>query len=399
MNSYIKELKNITTVVAASMMVMVFFSSGCKSAETAQAKEKPQQRAVQVDVAEVKTTSLRKEIELPGRISARRIAQVRARVAGIVLSRDFKEGSHVKKGQPLFHIDPAQFNAALSLAKADLAKAEANMVDLEATAKRYSKLIKTKSISQSEYDTAVNTYRAAKASKDAAEAAVRSSSLNLSYATVVAPISGRIGRAFITEGALVGEGEATHLATIQQLNPIYADINEPVSEYLKLKAAMNKAVHEDSAADVTVSVDNVDYVAKGKLLFSDVTVDQSSGQVSLRSEFPNDDGMLLPGMFVRIKIKLGNSRDAILVPQRAVMVGHGGTAQVYVVDSQNKVQPRAIKTGSMEEGGLWQITEGLKAGERVVINGTGKLKPGMTVSIKKVENSTVALKETDSKQQ
>ncbi|SMF35336.1 efflux RND transporter periplasmic adaptor subunit [Desulfovibrio gilichinskyi] len=388
----------LTIAAIAVVTSFVFIGSGCKNNDPAQATDQPHQRAVQVDVAEVTTTFIRKEIELPGRISARRIAQVRARVAGIVLSRDFKEGSHVEKGQPLFHIDPAQFNAALSLAKADLAKAEANMVDLAATADRYSKLIKTNSISQSEYDTAINSYRAAKASKDAAEAAVKTASLSLSYATVEAPISGRIGRAFITEGALVGEGEATHLATIQQLNPIYADINEPVSEYLKLKATMNKAVHDENATDVTVSVDNVDYVAKGKLLFSDVTVDQKSGQVSLRSEFPNDDGMLLPGMFVRIKIKLGDSQEVILVPQRAVMLGQGGTAQVYVVDSQNIVQPRAVKTGSME-GSLWQIIEGLKTGEKVVVNGTGKLKPGMTVSIKNVEKPNIASNNTDSKQQ
>ncbi len=388
----------LTVAAIAVATSFVFVGTGCKNTEPAQAKGSPQKRAVQVDVAEVTTASIRKEIELPGRISARRIAQVRARVAGIVLSRDFKEGSHVEKGQPLFHIDPAQFNAALSLAKADLAKAEANMVDLEATAKRYSKLITTKSISQSEYDTAVNSYRAAKASKDAAEAAVKTASLNLSYATVVAPISGRIGRAFITEGALVGEGEATHLATIQQLNPIYADINEPVSEYLKLKAAMHDAIDDENTTDVTVSVDNVDYVAKGKLLFSDITVDQKSGQVSLRSEFPNDDGMLLPGMFVRIKLKIGESRNAIMVPQRAVMLGQGGTAQVYVVDSQNVAHPRAVKTGSMD-GSLWQITEGLKAGEQVVINGTGKLKPGMTVSIKNVEKPSIKSNHTDSKQQ
>ncbi|WP_291329530.1 efflux RND transporter periplasmic adaptor subunit [Desulfovibrio sp. UCD-KL4C] len=396
MLKYNKIFLTVAAIVVATSFV--FVGSGCKNTEPVQAKGGPQQRAVQVDVAEVTTASIRKEVELPGRISARRIAQVRARVAGIVLSRDFKEGSHVKKGQPLFHIDPAQFNAALSLAKADLAKAQANMVDLESTAHRYSKLIKTKAISQSQYDSAVNSYNAAKASKDAAEAAVRTASLSLSYATVVAPISGRIGRAFITEGALVGEGEATHLATIQQLNPIYADINEPVSEYLKLKATMSKAVHGENAADVTVSVDDVDYVAKGKLLFSDVTVDQKSGQVSLRSEFPNDDGMLLPGMFVRIKLKIGESRDAVMVPQRAVMVGQGGAAQVYVVNSQNIVQPRAVKTGSMD-GALWQITEGLKAGEQVVINGTGKLKPGMTVSIKNVEKPNIASKNTDTKQQ
>jgi RND family efflux transporter MFP subunit len=338
-------------------------------------------QAPEVEVAEVATSSYRSTVELPGRIVARRVAQVRARVAGIILSRDFEEGSEVIQGQPLFHIDPAQFVAAEAQAEADLARAEANMVDLESIADRYSKLIDTKSISQQDYDTAVNNYKAARAAKSASEAAVRTTKLNLSYATVTAPISGRIGRALVTEGALVGEGEATHLATIQQLDPIYADINQPVSEYLKLKAAMNAALTNEQKAEVTLSLENVDYSVSGKLLFSDITVDQETSQVSFRSEFPNPDKMLLPGMFVRIRIRLGNNTESVFVPQRAVQLGVDGTARVFVVDAHNKAQIRVVKTGVMQAG-TWQILDGLTPGERVIVNGIDKVKPDMVVAVK-----------------
>ncbi|WP_320171688.1 efflux RND transporter periplasmic adaptor subunit [Maridesulfovibrio sp.] len=374
-------VKNFKLVAVALVVLAVCaLFAGCKDADTAQAGDS-HARMVPVEVEEVVMTPFRRSIELPGRVSARRVAQVRARVAGIILSRDFQEGSHVTKGQVLFHIDPAQFQATLAQARADLARTEASMVDLRVTAERYKKLITTKSISQQEVDTAINNYKAALAAKNAAEAAVRSASLNLSYATVTAPISGRIGRALVTEGALVGEGEATHLATIQQLDPIYADINQPVAEYLKLKAIMNEAVSGEDKAEVTVSLDDVDYTAKGRLLFSDVTVDQETGQVSLRSEFPNKDGMLLPGMFVRIGIKLGKTRDVVFVPQRAVIRDADGSAHVFVVDEGNTVFQRAVKTGLMQ-GGRWQITEGLKPGDRLIINGSEKVHQGMTVSVK-----------------
>ncbi len=367
---------------------MALAAGGCGSDEPVQAQTRTVQPA-QVEIAPVQAVRFDKVIDLPGRIAARRVAEVRARVAGIILSRDFEEGSQVTKGQILFHIDPAQFNAALAQAKADLAKAEASMADLKAIATRYSKLVQTKSISQQEYDTAYTNYQAAEATRNAAVAAVKTAQLNLDYATVTAPISGRIGRAAVTEGALVGEGEATLLATIQQLDPIYADISQPVSEYLKLKAAMNDALESGKNAQVSIELENPRYTVNGKLLFSDITVDQDTDQISLRSEFPNQDGMLLPGMYVRIRIALAADAQAIFVPQRAVLRKVDGSPYVFVVSDQNIAHARAVQTGDMQ-GSNWQITTGIVPGEQLVVNGVDKVREGAPVAAKTPVAGTVS---------
>jgi len=353
--------------------------SGCNGDKQAQGNM-AHQRTPKVEVITVEATPYNKLMELPGRISAVRNAEVRARVAGILLSRDFEEGSYVKKGQILFHIDPAPFQAALAQAKADLAKAEASLVDYQATLNRYIPLLKTKVISQQDYDTATANYKVAKAEKQAAQAAVKTASLSLSYATVEAPISGKIGAAFVTEGALVGKNEATALAKIQQLDPIYADINESVSEYLKVRAAMNESKKSGKEPEVWVHIENVDYTEKGRLLFSDVSVDEKTGQVSLRCEFPNKEGMLLPGMFVRIQIKLPADGETIYVPQRAVAISQTSGATVYVVDDQNIMQARPVTTGEMRDN-QWQITKGLSSGDRVVVGGASRIKPGVKVEL------------------
>ncbi|WP_415717822.1 efflux RND transporter periplasmic adaptor subunit [Maridesulfovibrio sp.] len=390
---------NFNTISRLTILIslMVLSCTGCKNDAPAQAAGHSAQ-TVQVEVEPVKTILSHETMELPGRISARRVAQVRARVAGIILSRDFTEGSYVEKGQPLFHIDPAMYQANLAQAKADLAKANTSMADLKVTADRYAKLIKTKSISQQEYDTALNNYKAAVATKNAAEAAVRSMALSMSYATVTAPISGRIGKALVTEGALVGKNEATHLATIQQLDPIYADINQPVSEYLRFKANMNEGLRSQGKLDVELFLENINYTARGKLLFSDVTVDQATGQVALRCEFSNKDGMLLPGMFVRIKIELGEGMESIFVPQKSVLLNSDGSAHVFVVDQQKIAHSKEVKTGRMN-GGLWQITSGLTAGEQLVVTGVDKIRDGMTVAVKKNTAGPVAMNETTKAQQ
>ncbi|MCJ2163411.1 MULTISPECIES: efflux RND transporter periplasmic adaptor subunit [unclassified Pseudodesulfovibrio] len=349
--------------------------SGCNSEEQAQAKAAPPHMP-KVDIITVKATPYNKIMELPGRISAVRSAEVRARVAGILITRDFEEGSFVEKGQVLFHIDPSQFLATQAQAKADLAKAEASMADYEATLNRYGPLLKAKVISQQDYDTAAANYKVAKAEKEAAEASVRTSTLDLSYATVEAPISGKIGAAYVTEGALVGKNEATALAKIQQLDPIYADINQPVAQYLQVRAAMNANKGAGREPEVSVHIDNVDYTEKGRLLFSDVSVDEKTGQVSLRCEFPNKDGMLLPGLFVRILITLPEEGTTIYVPQRAVAMSQASGSTLFVLDEQNTVQVRPVKTGEMR-GDQWQIVDGLKSGERVIVNGANKVKPGM----------------------
>jgi RND family efflux transporter MFP subunit len=300
-------------------------------------------------------------------------------VAGIILKQDFKEGSNVKKGEVLFHIDPAPFQAALAQAKADVASAEASLVDYEATLKRYRPLVKTGVITQQKYDTALANYKVAVAKKQAAVARVKTASLDLSYATVTAPISGRIGAALVTEGALVGEGEATPLARIKQMDPIYADVTQAVDDYLQIRSAMNSAEDGTEEPTVTLAIEDVDYTVEGRLLFSDVSVDRKTGQVSVRCEFPNKEGMLLPGMFVRIKIHLPGDDTALFVPQRAVTRAQDGTAQIYVVNDKGLVELRTIKTGEMQDN-RWQVLKGLKAGERIVTTGTGKVQPGMDLS-------------------
>ncbi|KAB1442185.1 efflux RND transporter periplasmic adaptor subunit [Pseudodesulfovibrio senegalensis] len=370
-------ISNIRPVLCVLALTALFGLCGCNSEQKAQGKSAPQHMP-KVDIVTVKASADNDTTELPGRISAVRNAEVRARVAGILLSRDFEEGSFVEKGQVLFHIDPAPFQAALAQARADLAKAEASLADYKATLNRYTPLLETKVISQQDYDTAAANYKVAKAEKQAAQAAVMTASLDLSYATVEAPISGKIGAAFVTEGALVGKNEATALAKIQQLDPIYADINQPVADYLKVRAAMNAGKESGEAPEVTVHIENVNYTAKGRLLFSDVSVDEKTGQVSLRCEFPNKDGMLLPGMFVRIKIHTTGGGNTIFVPQRAVAMSQTGGATVFVLDEQNTVQVRPVTTGRMRDN-QWQIVEGLKPGERVIVNGANKVKPGMKI--------------------
>lgn len=360
-----------TMIMAA---LAVFALAGCEKSGQAQVQEQapPPPR---VEIAKVEATPYRQTTELPGRISPVRVAHVRARVPGILLSRDFVEGCDVEKGQVLFHIDPAPYQAAYFQAQADLAKAEANLVDARNIANRYAPLVETGVISQQQYDTAIATLQVAEAAKRAAQAQVKTASLNLGYATVTAPISGRIGRALVTEGALVGQGEVTHLATIQQLDPIYADLTEPVAEFLRVRAAMENDDNGDGPV-VTVEVPEVEYKQQGKLLFSDVTVDRTTGQVSLRCEFPNPDGVLLPDMFVRITITLGAEEDAIFVPQRAVTHAVDGSPQVFVVDAGGQAQIRPIKTGRMD-GSRWRVLDGLTPGEKIVVNGADKVRPGM----------------------
>lgn len=373
------KIKFINYIIVLAALVSAL--SGCDSNHDATAQDAgagPQ--AAQVELAEVKAAPFARTVELPGRISPCRVAEVRARVPGILLSRDFEEGSDVKKGQMLFHIEPASLEAVLAEAKADLAQAEATLRDKSLTARRYAALAKSKSASQQQYDNAMADYKVAEAVKKASQAKVKTAALNLSYASVEAPISGRAGRAQVTEGALVGQNEATHLVTIQQLDPIYADINQPVADYLKLKAAMHNGEEgEESGAKVTVEVEEVGYRQQGKLLFSDVTVDRNTGQVGLRSLFPNPDGMLLPGMFVRIKIDLGTDNNAIFIPQRAVMHAADGTAQVYVQGAGGVAEVRKINTGQMVSG-RWQVLKGLQPGEMIVVNGVDKVQPGIKLA-------------------
>src|SRR5690606_5756969 len=250
----------------------------------------------------------------PGRIEPARTAEVRARVPGIVLERLFGGGAEGKAGDVLFRLDPAPREAAVAQARGELARAEASIYQADSLVRRYEPLVEARAISQQEYDNAIAAQKSAQAEKLSAQAALETARLNLEYATVRAPIDGRIGRALVTEGALVGQGEATPMARIQQLDPIYADFTQSVDDLLRLRAAVAEGriqQHEDGAARVSISLGNGDYTQQGRLLFSDVSVDPGTGQVTLRAELPNPDGVLLPGMYVRVQTELGMESSAI----------------------------------------------------------------------------------------
>lgn len=330
--------------------------------------------------------------ELPGRLEATRIAEVRARAAGIILKRNFVEGSDVKAGQVLFNIDPAQLQATFESIQATLAKAEANLTQATLKAQRYKPLVEANAVSKQDYDDAVALQKQAAADVASAKAARQTASLNLGYATVSSPISGRIGRALVTEGALVGQGEVTQLATVQQIDPIYVNLTQSSTDILKLQQAMKsgqlQSVGKGQAKVTLVTEDGSAYPQSGKLLFSDLTVDPTTGSVSIRAEFPNPDHSLLPGMYVRARLEQAVNDQAITVPQQAVTRDMTG-ASVFVVDANNKVVTRTIKADNAQ-GDKWIVTEGLKAGDKVIVEGLQKIKPGAVVKPVLWKNPAVA---------
>ncbi len=335
-----------------------------------------------VSIVTVEAKPLAVVNELPGRLEATREAQVRARVPGIVLKRVFQEGTDVKAGQALFTIDPAPYRAAQQSAEATVAKAEANLNQASVKVRRYTPLVETNAISKQEFDEAVAAEKQAAADLAAAKAALATARINLGYASVTAPISGRIGRAEVTEGALVGQGEATPLARIQQLDPIYVNVTQSANEALQLQRAMRdgqlQKAGKDAAKVTIVMQDGEPYPHAGKLLFSGLTVDPDTGAIMLRALVPNPDHFLLPGMYVRARVEQAVRDNAITVPQQAVQRTQQG-AVVMVVDQENKVIARPVKTGSAQ-GNNWIITDGLKAGERVMVEGFQKAPPGAVVN-------------------
>ncbi len=323
--------------------------------------------------------------ELPGRLEASRVAQVRARAAGIVQKRVFREGSDVKAGQSLFVIDAAPYAAALQSAQAALARSQANLTQAAALAKRYVPLVAANAVSQQEYANAVAADKQAQADVAVSQAALQTARINLNYANVTAPISGRIGRALVTEGALVGQGEATPLAVIQQINPMYVNFTQSAADVMKLRAALAdgqfKQASGDNAASVRVVLeDGTTYAQPGRLLFSDLTVDATTGQISLRAEVPNPSGTLLPGLYVRVQLEQAQASNAITLPQQAVTRGAQGDT-VLVVGADGQVAKRTVQLGS-SKGAQWVVLDGLKAGEQVMVDGFQKLQmmpPGSPV--------------------
>ena len=320
--------------------------------------------------------------ELPGRLEASRVAQVRARAAGILQKRLFREGSDVKAGQALFTIDAAPYAAAVASAKAGQARAEANAAQTTALADRYKTLVEANAVSKQEYANAVAAQKQAEADVAVGKANVQTAGINLAYAAVVSPISGRIGRALVTEGALVGQGEATQLAVVQQIDPMYVNFTQSAGEVMKLRSAMEKgqfqrASGKDAASVRIVLEDGTEYAKAGRLLFSDLTVDATTGQITLRAEVPNPSGTLLPGLYVRVRLEQAQVSQAITLPQQAVTRTAQGDS-VMVVSDAGKVAPRPVKIGSAK-GTEWVVLSGLKTGEKVMVDGFQKLQPGATV--------------------
>jgi membrane fusion protein (multidrug efflux system) len=319
--------------------------------------------------------------ELPGRLEASRVAEVRARAAGILQERLFREGSDVKAGQPLFRIDPAPYLATAQSAQAGLARAEANAVQAKALAERYKPLVEANAVSKQEYLNAVAAAKTADADIAVARASVQTAKINLGYASVTAPISGRIGRSLVTEGALVGQGEATPLAVIQQIDLLYVNFTQPANEVMNLRRALEqgrlKRAGADGAQVRVILEDGTEHPQAGKLLFADLSVDQATGQVTLRAEVPNPRAMLLPGMYVRVRLEQAKAANALLLPQQAVTRSPQGDS-VMVVAADGKVSPRPVKIGGSQNG-QWVVLEGLQPGEQVMVDGFQKLRPNQPV--------------------
>jgi membrane fusion protein (multidrug efflux system) len=367
-----------TGLVAAAVMAVLALAACGRSSEQAApggAAGKPAMPPAQVGVVAVQLHAVPVIAELPGRLEAVRTAQVRARVAGILQRRLFTEGADVKAGQPLVQIDSASYQAAMDSAQASQARAEANLAQATALADRYQPLQAAKAISPQEYLNAQVAQRQAAADVLSAKAAVQTARINLGYASVTSPIAGRIGRALVTEGALVGQGEVTPLAVVQQIHPLYVNFTQSANEVMKLRQALAsgalKKAGEQAASIRIVTDDGREYPLPGKLLFSDLTVDATSGQVSLRAELPNPQGLLLPGMYVRVRLEQGQVDGGLLLPQQAVT----RTSQadtVMVVGPDGMVTSRPIQVGGAR-GNQWVVLGGLKEGEQVMVDGFQKM--------------------------
>lgn len=339
---------------------------------------------MEVGVLTVASAPVKLTQELPGRTSAFRVAEVRARVNGIVLRRLFKEGSDVKEGEVLYEIDPAPYQAALDSALATLARAEANLASARLKEGRYQSLVSTRAVSKQDFDDAVASVRMGEADVLSGKAAVQTARINLDYTKVTSPVAGRIGLSQVTEGAYVQASAATLLATVQQLDPVYVDVTQPSSEFLRLKRDLASGrLKQDAAgkARVTLVNENGDIVSEeGSLEVSDVTVNAMTNSITVRAIFPNPRGDLMPGLFVRARLEEGSTPDAILVPQLAVSRNAKGEPTALVVGANNMVELRVLQT-PRAVGNQWLVSAGLKPGDQVIINNLQKLRPGMPVKV------------------
>jgi len=339
-------------------------------------------RFPEVSTVTVQTQKIMLTTELPGRTSAFRVAEIRPQVSGLIQKRLFTEGSDVKAGQVLYQIDPAPFQAVLDNAKAALGRAEANLPAIRSRAERYKELLADKAVSQQDYDDAAAALTQVEADIQYWKATVETARINLGYCRVVAPISGRIGRSSVTDGAIVTAYQPMALATIQQLDPIYADVPQSTTDLLRLKSRLKDGRLKQNGTDQNkvklILEDGTAYPLEGTLQFSDVTVDPTTGSVILRVIFPNPEGVLLPGMFVRAVIKEGVNEQAILIPQQGVSRDRKGNPFALIVDADGKVEPRML-TLDRAIGDKWLVSVGIAPGERVIVEGMQRLRPGMVV--------------------
>ncbi len=370
--------KQITIIFLGVVMSGSLLLSGCK------AKQQMAMPMPEVAVIKVHTQPIVLTTELPGRTSAYRIAEIRPQVSGIIQKRLFTEGSDVNEGQVLYQIEPAPFQAAVNNAKASLARAEASLPSIKSRVERYKELLVAKAVSQQEFDDATSSQNQIEAEIQYYKAALDTANINLSYTKITAPISGRIGRSSITDGAMVTGYQAVALATIQQLNPIYVDVPQSTTEMLRLNRHLKTGMlDQNEASKNAVKLfleDGTPYPLAGTLQFRDITVDPTTASVILRVVFPNPESELLPGMFMRAVVEEGVQEKAILISQQAILRDVKGNPMAYVVNEDKEVEVRMLSI-DRAIGNQWLVTSGLEVGDRLVVEGIQKVRPGATVKV------------------
>ncbi|ADD67033.1 efflux transporter, RND family, MFP subunit [Denitrovibrio acetiphilus DSM 12809] len=368
----------IAVVLVAAGGYYYLHATGAEKGAQTEAQQSQQRPATPVDVYTVRAQDLSVSKDLSGRTSSFRIAEIRPQVSGIIKERLFTEGSVVQKGDQLYQIDPDTYEAALASANASLMQAEASLLAAKPKAERYAELVKVGGVSQQEFDDAKAASKQAEASVAVAKAAVKTARINLEYTKVFSPISGRIGKSSVTEGALVTANQTAALATIQNLDQIYVDVNQSSSEVRRLKTAMAASAVKPSVK-LYIEGDTEPYAYEGDFQFTDITVDETTGMVNLRILFPNPEMDLLPGLFVKARVSQEVIKGAILVPQRSVMRNPNGSVYVWVAGADNKVEVRNIEIADAYED-KWIVQNGIKDGDRVLVNGFQKTGPGAVVS-------------------
>jgi membrane fusion protein, multidrug efflux system len=379
------KINNKAGIITISAILIIFLIlTGCGQKKTGGPPPMPEVAVVTIQTKPVTTTT-----ELSGRTSAELIAEVRPQVSGIIQKRLFTEGSDVKAGQPLFQIDSSLYQVALDNARAVLARSEAQLSTIQLRAARFKDLLAQKAVSQQDYDDASAALKQIQADIQYGKATVEAARINLKYTTITAPISGRIGKSDVTEGALVTAHQPIALATIQKLDPMYVDVSQSTSDILRLRRQMQEGRLDQNGTNkqkVRLFMDDgSEYSLKGDLKFLDVTVDPSTGSVILRMVFPNPKGVLMPGMFVRTIVQEGIHKKAILIPQQAVSRDPKGNPLTLIVDKDGKVEPRPLKL-DRAIGDTWLVSSGLEPGDRIIVEGMLKVKPGIPVKAVPFEN-------------